>query len=279
MSKRLFLLSLMTILATNVLPILAASTEAADAAGVVLGKVTDDRSGSPIEYANIAIYSMADSSLITGGITDLEGRFEINTLKPGNYYATIKFIGYEMKVMEDITISRNDKMAKLGIIALATDAHNLNELDVVADKQQVLFKIDKKIVNPSQFLAAQGGSAVDILANTPSVTVDIEGNVTMRGSSNFMVLINGKPSPFEASDALAQVPATSIENIEIITNPSAKYDPDGAAGIINIITKKNWGLIPVILFLTLPGTKPVGTLAVIDPTDCVLLLILIIVER
>ena len=206
--------------------------------GVIAGMVVDANSGQSIEYANIAIYSAKDSSLISGGITDAEGRFMIKEIKPGEYYATIKFIGYQKKVKSEIVIDANKPFYKIGKVELQTDAHNLNEVEVMADKQQVQFKIDKKVVNPSQFLAAQGGTAVDILQNTPSVTVDIEGNVSMRGSSNFMVLINGKPTPFEASDALAQIPASSIENIEIITNPSAKYDPDGAAGIINIITKK-----------------------------------------
>lgn len=208
------------------------------APGSLVGRVIDNTSGSHIEYANIAIYSSQDSSLVTGGITNAEGKFIIEGATPGNYYATVKFIGYITTTKENIVVGKEPRPVRVGEIKLEVDAQNLSEVDVVADKQQVLFKIDKKIVNPSQFLAAQGGSAVDILANTPSVTVDIEGNVTMRGSSNFMVLVNGKPTPFSASDALAQVPASSIENIEIITNPSAKYDPDGAAGIINIITKK-----------------------------------------
>jgi len=215
------------------------ATTTLDRKGVVEGRVNDEHSGTPIEYANIAIYSSNDSSLVTGGITDADGYFEINTLKPGDYYATVKFIGYDMRMLDDFHISNSAKHIQLGDISLIANVQNLNEVDVVADNQQVVFKIDKKVVNPSQFLAAQGGSAVDILANTPSVSVDIEGNVSMRGSSNFMVLINGKPTPFEASDALAQIPASSIKNIELITNPSAKYDPDGAAGIINIITKKD----------------------------------------
>lgn len=206
--------------------------------GSMVGRVVDSNSGDAIEYANIAIYSAQDSSLVTGGITNAEGKFMIEGATPGNYYATFKFIGYQTTTKENIVVTQEPRPVRIGEIKLKVDAQSLSEVNVFADKQQVLFKIDKKVVNPSQFLAAQGGSAIDILANTPSVTVDIEGNVTMRGSSNFMVLINGKPTPFTASDALAQVPAASIDNIEIITNPSAKYDPDGAAGIINIITKK-----------------------------------------
>lgn len=207
--------------------------------GKIVGMVVDAKTQQSIEYANIAVYLTKDSSLVTGGITDTEGKFNINSLKPGEYYATVMFIGYVQTVKSDIVISEKQAIFKLGKIDLHTDAQNLNEVEVMADRQQVQFKIDKKVVNPSQFLAAQGGTAVDILANTPSITVDVEGNVNMRGSSNFMVLINGKPTPFEASDALAQIPASTIENIEIITNPSAKYDPDGAAGIINIITKND----------------------------------------
>ncbi len=207
--------------------------------GSVVGKVLDSKSKQPVEYANIAIYSYEDSSLVTGGITDMDGSFTIKDLKPGKYYAIIKFIGYNETLKENIVISRSEKEASLGIINLEEAAQSLNEVSVVADKSQVIYKIDRKVVNPSQYIAAQGGSAIDILANTPSISVDIEGNVSLRGSSNFMVLVNGKPSPFDASEALEQIPASSIDNIEIITNPSAKFDPDGAAGIINIITKKD----------------------------------------
>lgn len=207
--------------------------------GSVTGKVFDSSTNEAIEYANIAIYSTQDSVLVTGGITVRDGSFRIKKLEPGNYYATIKFIGYNAYLRKNIVISPSIKFADLGIIKLKQASQNLIQLNVVADKQQVMYKIDKKVINPSQFIASQGGSAVDILANTPSVSVDIEGNVTMRGSSSFMVLVNGRPTPFEPSDALAQIPASSIENIEIITNPSAKYDPDGASGIINIVTKKN----------------------------------------
>ncbi|MFW6259830.1 MAG: TonB-dependent receptor domain-containing protein, partial [Tangfeifania sp.] len=112
-------------------------------------------------------------------------------------------------------------------------------VDVVADKAQVEFKLDKKVVNVSQVISAVGGTAVDVLENTPSVQVDIEGNVTVRGSSNFTVLIDGRPSVLSGSEALRQIPSSSIENIEIITNPSAKYEPDGNAGIINLVMKKN----------------------------------------
>ena len=203
----------------------------------VVGRAVDKEGQQAIEYANITIYSLVDSSLVTGGISDEQGRFIIPNIKPGRYYATIKFMGYEEIVYSPIEISKAKPVWRIGKVELEASAQNLNEVEILADRQQVVYKIDKKVVNPSQFITSQGGNAIDILANTPSVSVDIEGNVSMRGSSNFMVLINGKPTPFEPSDALAQIPASSIENIEIITNPSAKYDPDGAAGIINIITK------------------------------------------
>ena len=235
---RSFFLSVVLCLTTVLFASTEAPKETRSEGGLIVGKVLDSRTQQAVEYANITVYSASDSSLVTGGVTDTEGKFKIAALQPGAYYLTIKFIGYQEYKNDIFNITKEDNFIKIGQINLDVDAQNLSELDVVADKRQVLFKIDKKVINPSQFLAAQGGSAVDILANTPSVSVDIEGNVSMRGSSNFMVLINGKPTPFEASDALAQIPASSIENIEIITNPSAKYDPDGAAGIINIITKK-----------------------------------------
>ncbi|MFB6343900.1 TonB-dependent receptor domain-containing protein [Saccharicrinis sp. FJH62] len=208
-----------------------------ETAGVLTGKIVDESNNQPIEYANVAIYNK-NGELITGGITDANGNFSIKNLDPGEYYIEVKFIGFNETRIENFVITTNSRRFNTGVIKLTPSVSNLESVDVVAEKKAIQYKIDKKIVNPSQYLTSAGGSAVDILANTPSITVDVEGNVTLRGSSNFTVLIDGKPTPFEATDALEQVPASQIENIEIITNPSVKYDPDGTAGIINIITKK-----------------------------------------
>lgn len=206
--------------------------------GKLVGKIVDQSNNTPIEYANVAIYN-ASGELETGGITDARGHFSIKDIDPGEYYIEIKFIGFEDTKIENIVITADSKRLNAGVIKLSSNVANLEGVEVVAEKKAIQYKIDKKVVNPSQFLTSAGGSAVDILANTPSITVDVEGNVTLRGSSNFTVLIDGKPTPFDATDALEQVPASQIENIEIITNPSVKYDPDGTAGIINIITKSN----------------------------------------
>jgi outer membrane receptor protein involved in Fe transport len=207
--------------------------------GIVVGKIIESGSKVPLEYANVAIYSVKDSSLAGGGIADAKGFFNVPNLAPGVYYLDAKFIGYERTVKNNIKIGSDKFNVDLGIIELIPASANVDEVKVVAQDRPIVYEIDKKIVDPSQFPTAANGTAVDVLSNTPSVSVDIEGNVSLRGSSNFTVLIDGRPTPFTAADALEQIPASTIRNIEIITNPSAKFDPDGNAGIININTKKS----------------------------------------
>lgn len=207
--------------------------------GIIKGTIIDDETGQPMEYANIAIYDKTDSSLITGGITNQQGIFEIRGMTYGDYYLVADFIGFEKSEIRDINLNRDNPYYDAGKIILKPFAYELGSIDVVADKSQIEYKLDKKIVNVSQVISAAGGSAVDVLENTPSVQVDIEGNVSLRGSSSFTVLIDGRRSILSGSEALRQIPASALENIEIITNPSAKYEPDGMAGIINLVTKKN----------------------------------------
>jgi outer membrane receptor protein involved in Fe transport len=140
---------------------------------------------------------------------------------------------------DDVVIDKENLQVNLGRIEINPSTVEIGGVDVIADRAQVEFKLDKRVVNVSQVISAIGGTAVDVLENTPSVQVDIEGNVSVRGSSNFTVLIDGRPSVLSGSDALRQIPSSALESIEIITNPSAKYEPDGMAGIINLITKKN----------------------------------------
>jgi outer membrane receptor protein involved in Fe transport len=192
-----------------------------------------------MEYANIAIYNLVDSSLVTGGITNGKGEFEIRGISFGDYYLEAKFIGFDKSAIKEINISRENPTFNSGNIVLKPSTLKIGSIDVVADKAAVEYKLDKKVVNVSQVYSAAGGSAANVLENTPSVQVDIEGNVTLRGSGSFTVLIDGRPSVLSGSDALRQIPASALDNIEIITNPSAKYEPDGSAGIINLITKKN----------------------------------------
>ncbi|HPR32026.1 MAG TPA: TonB-dependent receptor [Prolixibacteraceae bacterium] len=207
--------------------------------GSIRGKIVEAGSNVPLEYANIAVYHQRDSTLAGGGIADGTGQFVISDLAPGSYYIDAKFIGYEHTKEKNVVVSRNRMEVDLGVIVLHPASENLSEVNVFAQDKPIVYELDKKIIDPAQFPTTANGTATDVLANTPSVVVDIEGNVTMRGSSNFTVLIDGRPTPFEAADALDQIPASTIRNIEIITNPSAKYDPDGNAGIININTKKS----------------------------------------
>jgi outer membrane receptor protein involved in Fe transport len=206
--------------------------------GNVSGEVFDKQTGKAVEYANVVVFSKRDGSMISGTITDSNGSFMMDKLPFGMYKITLDFIGYDKITIDSVRIYPSNRKINLGRQILSQSMVMLQGVEVVADKIAYDYKIDKKVVNVSQDVTSAGGTAADVLENTPSVDVDIEGNVTMRGSSSFTVLVNGRPSVLEGSDALQQLPASNIENIEIITNPSAKYDPDGTAGIINVILKK-----------------------------------------
>ena len=151
----------------------------------------------------------------------------------------VRLIGYDIYTQGAISITSSESVTDLGIIELQPLEVGIAEVVVQAAKRQVIYKLDKKIIDASNNLMSSGGTAVDILENTPSVRVDVDGEVTFRGSSGFKVYIDGKPSFYSGSQALQQIPSTQIENIEIITTPSARYDTDGEVGMINIITKKN----------------------------------------
>lgn len=210
-----------------------------DGKGKIVGTIVEKNTENPMEFANIAVYKRTDSTLVTGGITNEKGEFEIADISYGDYYIEANFIGFDKTNVVDITLDRDNRVHDVGAINLNASTVALGEVNVVADKAAVEYKLDKKVVNVSQVISAIGGTAVDVLENTPSIQVDIEGNVALRGSGNFTVLIDGRPSVLSGSDALRQIPSSAIENIEIITNPSAKYEPDGAAGIINLVMKKN----------------------------------------
>jgi len=206
--------------------------------GVITGEVYDASLNEPMEYVNLVLFSMRDSSMVAGTVTVPGGKFEMKEVQFGMFYMVTNFMGYERDTIRDIRITPRAQTLDLGRITLTSTLTNLEGVEVVAEKQHVEYRIDKKVVNVSQDISASGGSAIEVLENTPAVQVDIEGNVSLRGSSNFTVLIDGRPSVLQGSDALQQIPASTIEQIEIITNPSAKYDPDGIAGIINVVTKK-----------------------------------------
>lgn len=213
-----------------------------DPIGIIKGKVIDDQTNKPMEYVSVRLFRFRDSTIVSGGLTDNNGYFEIKNIPFGRYYAIVKFIGFKTKTIDSIFITPRNPEVNLGVIHFQPEPIQTKEIEVTAQKDIVSYAIDRRIYDVSKDLSTVGGSALDVLSNVPSVSVDIEGNVSLRGSGNVQILIDGKPSSllgFDRGTALDQIPADNIERIEVITNPSAKYDPDGVAGIINIILKKN----------------------------------------
>jgi outer membrane receptor protein involved in Fe transport len=209
--------------------------------GVISGTLHDERTNEHIEYGNIVLFRSKDSTMVTGSATDPKGKFLISNIPAGKYYIKASFIGYEVKTIGGITISPQSADVKLGDIAIKPVSANLSGVEIVAEKSLVTNNLDKKVVNVSKSMALSGGTATDIMENIPSVAVDAEGNVSLRGNQNITLLIDGKPASqagISSSDILNQLPASAIESVEVITNPSVKYDPDGTSGIINIVLKK-----------------------------------------
>lgn len=228
----------------------------------VKGKVLEQETQQPLEYVNVVIYSMRDSSLVAGTITSNDGTFEVVSKRPGKYYLTADFIGYEKQYVKEITLKPGSESFNTGKIHLKQTNLGIEEVEVVGERPFVSYQIDKKVIDVSRNPLAQGGTAVEALENVPSIETDIEGNVSVRGSSEFTVLIDGRQSPITGSDALKQIPASAIDKIEIITNPSVKYDPDGTAGIINIITKKGKLKGHSLSVNTSVGSSPMGSVDV-----------------
>ena len=215
----------------------------------IKGTVIDGQSGGPLEFATISLFSKSDSSLVTGGITDVGGNFSIKRSpkpgqRPGPMYAIIEFIGYEATVIDPVKIDREqirqgNFTTDLGEIRVNPGGVDLSEVEVTAERSETQFALDKRVFNVGKDLANRGGTAADILDNGPSVTVDVEGDVSLRGSAGVRILIDGKPSGLATDgNALRQIPAGMIESVEVITNPSARYEAEGMAGIINIVLKK-----------------------------------------
>ena len=194
---------------------------------------------NPLEYATVAVYTV-DSSLVTGVITDEKGHFECE-LNPGNYDVVVQFVSYKTKRINDVIVPPNKKV-NLGKISLQSESASLAEATIVGEKSEMVIGLDRKIFNVGKDLSNTGKSATDILDNIPSVTVDVDGNVSLRGSQNLQILIDGKPSGMVSAgntSALRNLQGNLIDRVEIITNPSAKYQAEGMAGIINIVLKKD----------------------------------------
>ncbi len=208
----------------------------------VKGEIKDVVGKGPIEYATVALYRMRDSSLVTGVVTNDKGKFHIRELSFGKYYLISEFVGFERYTSSVFALNNDNPVQNLGEIGLKPSADAIDEVEVVVEKPLIMTSIDKKVFNAEKNITAAGGTAVDVLNNVPSVVVDQDGNISLRGNSNVTVLIDGKPSGLTGGGRqalLENIPASNIQDIEIITNPSAKYDPDGLSGIINIKLKKN----------------------------------------
>ncbi|WP_229367988.1 TonB-dependent receptor domain-containing protein [Fibrisoma limi] len=211
--------------------------------GTVRGQLVVAQNGQnrPVEFASIGLFSATDSSSAGGGLSDEKGQFVIDNLPPGNYYILVQSLGYAARTVPNITITTQQPTVSLGSVRLNETARQLEEVVVQGQKQLIDYSLDRKIVNVDQLPTALGGTATDILQNVPSVTIDADGVLSLRGSSNVIILVDGKPSGLTGLDrqaVLEQIPASNIERVELITNPSSRYDADGAAGIINIILKK-----------------------------------------
>ncbi len=208
---------------------------------IIKGEVAEAESHQSLEYATIAVISKRDSSVVSGGVTGPDGAFEIET-RPGQFFIRIEFVSFQEKIIDDIVLNRENLLLDLGTIYLKSNIEVLNEVVVEGERSQIEFALDKKIFTIGKDMVKTGGSAADILDNIPSIVVDVEGNVSLRGSQDVRILIDGKPSGLiglGSTDALRQLQANLVEKVEVITNPSAKYDAEGNAGIINIILKKD----------------------------------------
>ena len=203
----------------------------------ITGKVIDSDSGQPLEYATFVLQNADNPEQVTGGITDLSGNFEVEAT-PGTYNISVEYISYKSYSLKGQTYNSS---INLGSISLSPDVAQLAEVEVVGEKTTVEVRLDKKVYNIGKDITTSGGNVSDALGNIPSVSVDVEGAISLRGNDNVRILINGKPSAlagFGSTDILQQLPADAIEKVEVITSPSARYDAEGTAGILNIVLKK-----------------------------------------
>lgn len=205
------------------------------------GAVLDSANNKAVEFANVVLYSKSTNKAVDGAMADGQGKFTFTKLAAGDYKIQVSFLGFADKIMDPVWVE-NGQDLNMGTIKLRLSATALKEVTVTAQKAMIEEKVDRLVYNAEKDIAAKGGDASDVLKKVPMLTVDLDGNVSLRGSQNIRVLINNKPSTIMAgsvADALKQIPADMIKTVEVITSPSAKYDAEGSGGIINIITKKN----------------------------------------
>lgn len=206
--------------------------------GMITGRVVDETDKAGIEFSTVTLFNTADSSLVSGTVTDSSGMFTLENVASGAYYIKLSFIGFKSNYLSGITIDPQNPVADLGEVSLKPSSE-LGTIDITVSQNVFETKIDKKVFNADQNLTSKGGNGLDLLRQIPTITVDENDNILLRGDANVTILIDGRPSSMPANQLLRQIPASAIEKVEIITNPSAKYDPEGVSGIINIVMKKS----------------------------------------
>lgn len=225
----------------TILLLLVAMCHVIMAQGKISGRVMDRKSNDAIEYATVTLHKISDTSLVTGAATASNGSFVVEKIPYGKYLLKVSYMGYKPYFYpEYVALSASAPSLNLGKLMIEPSATTLKEAEVVAERSMVEYQLDKRVINVDKNIVSGGGTASDVLEQVPSVSIDNDGNVSLRGSSNVKVLINGRPSELLGSDIatlLEQIPASTVENVEVITNPSAKYDPEGMSGIINIKLK------------------------------------------
>ena len=205
--------------------------------GTITGIVIDNEFREPIPYATISV-STPDGELVTGSVTSVDGTFSLDKLKDGTYVFKAQFMGYKT-FSQTIEVKGGNRSIDIGTISMEAEVAELESVEVVAERSTIEQRIDRKVVNVGKDLTTAGATASEIMNNIPSLAVDQDGNISMRGNDNVRILVDGKPTNIPAAQLLKQIPSTSIKSIELITNPSAKYNPEGMSGIINIILHKN----------------------------------------
>lgn len=203
----------------------------------IFGTIVEEETGQAVPYATVVVYKNGSKEIVSGATSDDNGNFSLYT-KASDFYVEISFMGYKTKVLNNLSAVNNK--INLGVISLSQDNLALEEVVVTGEVSKTVFKLDKRVFNVGSDISSTGASALEVLGNVPSVNVSIEGEISLRGSTGVQILINGKPSVLadESSNALGTLTADMIESIEVITNPSAKYEASGTAGILNIILKK-----------------------------------------
>lgn len=242
MKKLAGIILLLLLTVSSIHRVHAQATEQEEEKYQITGRILEKESGEPIPYATITLVDAQNDKTIAGAVADVEGKFVITGFKNGSFIVKPAFMGYSSATVHAVEVTDRKKAINIGDLAMNEDVVNLQEVTVMGQRTLIEEKVDRTVYNAEYDKTTVGGSATDVLRRVPMLSVDMDGNVSMRGSSNILVLIDGKQSAIVASnvsDALKQIPAEEIKSVEVITSPSAKYDAEGTGGVINIITHKN----------------------------------------